>query len=196
MLHAPMFQEKNMNCQKYFPEMNYEWLAKEENNCNNQRHVERENMNWLDLTDPFQKSHVVKNSANGFGVAQCSALDHLLRLLQREDSRRDLFVFFRLGGALRKSFRCEDRLAVYPVSSTSSRRAAATGVSFGSLRPATSSHRNSPIECRYWRTRRTRPSLKMGSTTTDPGCTMMSRSACTPPGSITVSRCKRNTLPW
>ena len=87
------------------------------------------------------------------------------------------------------------RRAVYPVSSSNSRRAATLGVSSGSLRPATSSHRNSPTVWRYWRISNTRPSSKTGITTTDPGCTTMSRSARTPPGSITVSRCTRNTLP-
>src|ERR1700688_3544109 len=62
----------------------------------------------LELANPLEKSHEVKNAANGFCIAQRSALDHLLRLLQREYSRSDLFVFLRLSGALRESFRRED----------------------------------------------------------------------------------------
>jgi hypothetical protein len=37
-----MFQEKNMNCQKYFPEMYYEKVLKEGNERNKPRRGERE----------------------------------------------------------------------------------------------------------------------------------------------------------
>src|SRR5580658_5075559 len=60
------------------------------------------------LASPLQKSQVVENAANRFRVSQRSALDHPFRLRNGEDFRRDLLVFFRMGFAVRESFRGEN----------------------------------------------------------------------------------------
>jgi hypothetical protein len=85
------------------------------------------------------------------------------------------------------------RRAVYPVSSRNSRRAPATKLSSPSRRPAINSHKYCSTLCRYCRIKTIPPSANTGKTTTDPGCTIMSRVAVTPLGSTTFSRCTSNT---
>ena len=57
-----------------------------------------------------------------------------------------------------------------PVSSFSSRLAAASDFSPGSSRPAGNSHRNFRAGSRYWRTSSTRFFSSTGITTADPAC--------------------------
>ena len=88
-----------------------------------------------------------------------------------------------------------NRFARYPVSSNSSRAAPRFGVSPGSFLPATNSHKYCRVACRYCRTITTLPSSRTGSTTTDPGWVITSRTAFNPPGSSTSSRRTPNTFP-
>ncbi len=78
--------------------------------------------------------------------------------------------------------------ARYPVSSSSSRRAASSGSSPGLRPPAQSSSNWVPAACRYWRMRTTSPLSSRGTTQTAPGCTTISSVEVFPAVSTTRSR--------
>src|SRR5207248_3621116 len=90
------------------------------------------------------------------------------------------------------------RVAAYPVSSSSSRLAAVSSLSPASMRPAGNSHKNCSAAWRYWRSSRILGWALLSSSarmTTDPEWRTISRRTRTPAGSMTSSEVTQKTGP-